>query len=96
MNFSKKVIIYTTYASWCGLGFIRGVKAYKYNHKKNKKNENYLYVDLCIIGVCGIITYGNIFFLPFSIYKELYRLEVNIKNLQNEKNTDYYNQLSLW
>ena len=79
--------------SWCGLGFIRGINSYKYNHKKYEKNEDYLYVNLLLNGVFGIFMYVNPLFLPLSIYKELYRLEINLRNLENEKNTKFYNDI---
>jgi len=37
--------------------------------------------------------YANPGLLPFSVYKEMYRLEVNIRNLEDEKTTSYYNNL---
>jgi hypothetical protein len=82
-----------TYTSWCGLGFIRGIKSYNYNYYKSEKNEDYLYLNSVGYGLLGIILYANPFCLPFSIYKEIYRLEVNMRNLENEKKTNYYNNL---
>ena len=79
--------------SWCGLGFMRGVNSYKYNHKKHYNTEPYLYLNLFGSGCFGIIIYANPFYLPFSIYKEIYRLEVKLRNLEDEKKTDYYNNL---
>ena len=81
------------YTSWCGLGYYRGIKAYKYHNNKYHKEQDYLYLNSLCYGICGIILYGNPFLLPFSVYKEIYILEVNIRNLENEKNTDYYNNL---
>lgn len=76
--------------SWCGLGFYRGVNYYKYDLDKKK---NYFYSDSMRYGFYGVIIYGNPVFLPMTIYKELYRLEVNVRNLQDEKKSKYYNTI---
>jgi hypothetical protein len=81
------------YTSWCGLGFIRGINSYKYNHYKYEKKETYMYSSLILNGILGIFIYVNPILLPITLYKELYRLEINIRNIQNEKNQDYYNDL---
>jgi hypothetical protein len=87
-------------SAWSGLGFIRGVQSYKYNHNKhiyNKSNnpEPIIYLNSICNGCFGILLYGNPFCLPISLYKEIYRLEVNIRKLETEKNTDFYNNLFL-
>lgn len=81
------------YSGWCGLGFIRGVHSYKYTHNKYDKNEPYIYSNSIIEGFFGIVMYANPILLPFAIHKELYRLEINIRNLENEKKSRYYNDL---
>jgi hypothetical protein len=89
-------IINISYASWCGIGFIRGMNYYNYKYNKyNKfeKKEDYLYLNLLGTGFYGLITYANPFFLPFTIYKEIYRLEVNVRNLENEKKSNCYNDI---
>ena len=90
-------IAITGYASWCGLGFYRGMKSYKYKLDNNeyKKNKNYLYSDSIIYGFYGVILYMNPPMFPFTIYKELYRLEVNLRNLEDEKKTEYYHDMIL-
>ena len=88
---NKKSLLIIGYSSWCGLGFIRGIKDYNYNHNKYKKD--YLYINLICNGFCGIMLYANPGLLPFSVYKEIYRLEVNLRNLEDEKTTSYYNNL---
>ena len=94
-----KYSIITGYTSWCGLGFIRGINYYKYTHdtlnknNNNDKNKPYIYSNSIIDGFLGIFIYGNPIFLPIIIHKELYRLEVSIRNLENEKKTKYYNNL---
>jgi hypothetical protein len=81
------------YTSWCGLGFIRGVNCYKYSHDKYDKDKPYLYLSSVGNGIFGILMYGNPLLLPVSIYKELYRLEISIRNLENEKNSRFYNEI---
>lgn len=83
--FRKSLICYT---SWCGLGCFRGLNYYGYKQKKN--NEPYLYTNLFIYGAYGTIMYAAPLFLPFTIYKEIYRLEVNIRKLEDEKKDKYY------
>lgn len=89
-NMKNKYFIATIcYTSWCGLGFIRGINSYKYD----KIKEPYIYSDSIIDGLIGIFVYGNPILLPLFIHKELYRLEVNIRNLENEKKSKFYNKL---
>ena len=85
------------------MGFYRGIKHYDYNLKKssNKSNNNpYLYsreLKHCTIkltdGFLGLFLYINPFMCFITIPKEIYRLEVNIRKLEDEKKTDYYNNL---
>jgi len=81
------------FTSWCGLGFLRGINSYAYNHNKYEKNEHYIYSYSILHGFGGIILYANPILLPIFIHKELYRLEINIRNLENEKNSKFYNDL---
>lgn len=88
-----KIISIIAYTSWSGLGFIRGMKYYKYNCYKYEKNEPYIYSNSIIYGLFGIIVYANPILLPITLHKELYRLEIDIRNLENKKNSIYYNSL---
>lgn len=90
LKYSISIISYTC---WCGLGFIRGINSYKYNHNKYEINKDYMYSSMIIDGTLGIFIYGNPFFLPFTIYKEVYRLESDIRNLEDEKKSSFYNNL---
>ena len=92
MNIKYKLSI-IGYISWCGLGFIRGVNSYKYSNIKYEKNEPFLYSNSIIYGLVGIVIYGNPILLPITIHKELYRLEINTRNLENEKKSKYYNDI---
>ena len=89
----KYSIAIISYTSWCGLGFIRGINSYEYNYNKYNKNEPYIYSNSILNGFFGIFMYANPFFLPFSIYKEIYRLEINLRNIENEKTSRFYNDL---
>ena len=79
--------------SWCGLGFYRGINKYKYNLNKYDIKKKYLYSASMINGLFGVCMYVNPAFVPIIMYKELYRLEVNIRNLQDEKNNEHYNNI---
>jgi len=87
-KYSIAIIGYTV---WCGLGFIRGANYYKYINNKYDKNNIHLYSDSFMYGIYGILMYANPLLLPITIHKELYRLEIDIRNLENEKKSDYYN-----
>ncbi len=89
MNLKKSLSI-ICFSSWCGLGFFRGTNYYKY---KKKEKENYLYINSAIHGFFGAFIYANPCFLPITVYKEIYRLEINLRNLENEKNKDFYDLL---
>lgn len=95
MKIKPSIII--GYSSWCVLGFIRGVKYYNYNYNeyysKYTNPEPYLYIKSITNGFMGIFMYMNPILIPFFICKEIYRLEVNIRNLENEKNSKNYNDI---
>ena len=74
---------------WCGLGFFRGLKYYEYNISERKKP--YMYLHSTMNGGTGVFIYANPLFLPSTLHKELYRLEVCIRKL--EKNSTYYELL---
>lgn len=86
MNNHNKYII-GAITMWGGLGFKRGINSY------SSKNENSLYVDKFVLGVRGVIFYLNPFFIPYITYKEMYRLEVNLRGLEDEKKTKFYNEV---
>jgi hypothetical protein len=86
---------------WVALGFYRGTKHYEYDYKnqciqyeKNKKyseKPQYFYSSCIGIGLFGSFIYVNPFLFPLIITKEFYRLEVNIRGLDEEKDKkDYY------
>lgn len=100
MQFYKKMLtnqnlLFFTGTSWLSLGYYRGIKQYdyKYNTSKYKEYETYLYSDKIYYGLFGVIVYANVVFLPFTIYKEIYRLEVKLRGIEYEKNTEKYNTI---
>lgn len=81
---------------WTTLGFKRGLEDYDHTYNKYSKNDSkksYLYSKRIAIGLLGSIIYINPFCIPISVSKEIYRLEVNLRRLEDEKKTDYYNEL---
>lgn len=89
----KSIIPIISCISWSGLGFLRGIQSYKYSLNKYNKQEPYLYIHSFMNGCAGIIIYACPVFLPITCYKEIYRLEVNIRNLEDKKNCNYYQDL---
>lgn len=97
MSNNKKIIFYIGgVVSWTMLGFKRGMNDYDYTLKCSKEHNSkktYLYTTRIIYGFAGTFFYINpIFFIPL-MYKEIYRLEVNLRGLENEKNSVFYNSL---
>lgn len=93
MIINKAKIGLSAYSSWCALGFIRGLNHYDYKHNKYNKDNLYLYSGRIGIGLFGFICYANPFFMPIFFTKEIYRCEVKLRNLEQEKNSDNYNEL---
>ena len=73
------------------LGFYRGVQKYSWENTKYK--QEYLYSTAFGYGVAGTLVYLCPFLTANIIAKELYRAEVNYRNLDNLKKTDYYRSL---
>lgn len=101
IHFDKVNIIAGTIVSWGALGFYRGFNEpdYEYQHKKSI-NQPFMYSKEFIIyfkkignGLLWSGMYINpiIFFLIFP--KEIYRLEVDIRGLEDEKKTEAYKRL---
>jgi hypothetical protein len=96
---NNKIIKYALITGWGLLGCKRGINSYDYKYKKyNQKKEiqerdTYFYSTKLFYSICGIVTYVNPFLFPITIPKEIYRLEVNIRGIENEQNSDYYNEL---
>lgn len=98
-NNIKSIVAITTVFGWPILGFKRGLNSYDYNYEQNKlykhhkPAKNSLYLDKLAWGICSAIAYLNPFTGLIGLYKEVYRLEVNLRGLEDEKKTDYYNEV---
>jgi len=81
----KKPILPFTF-TWVALGFKRGLDYYDHSEP-----SVYLYKNRLIMGFFGGIIYVNPIMLLFTINKELYRLEVLVRDIEDERNkTSYY------
>ena len=89
----KEIIVLVTGTSWSLLGFTRGLNSYDYNYHKYTHKEPYLYISKGQQGLWGILSYMNPLLFPIIVYKEMYRFEVNIRGLDEEKKKDYYNHI---
>lgn len=86
--------ILALYGGWCGLGFVRGVAIYNYIQKDKVMNyggEPYMYSKAFTNGITALSVYANPILLPFAIAREIYRLEVNLSNLESIKKSSRYN-----
>ena len=54
---------------------------------------SYFYFSMIGYGLCGIMIYENQIILPIVFVKEMYRLEINLRNIDNEKKTNFYNRI---
>jgi hypothetical protein len=54
---------------------------------------SYFYFSMIGSGLCGIMVYVNPIMMPIVFVKEMYRLEINLRNIDNEKKTNFYNKL---
>lgn len=89
-------------SSWAFLGAYRGVKDYdSREYNKPPKTDPYLYSTAIIHagdkfifgGMRGFFTYLNPFFIFMTLPNELYRLEVCVRGLENEKETEKYKRI---
>ena len=100
MQYNKNILFkynlcYLTGTCWGILGYNRGVNQYEYNFKNDKYNNKkiYLYTNKISNGIMGIIIYIIPCFLPIILFKEFYRLEINLRKLESEKRSEYYNKI---
>jgi hypothetical protein len=90
----QKFIAPSLFLGWTLLGFYRGQHSYDYRYSTDYyRYESYLYSKRIIHGFFGVMFYACPFFIFITIPKELFRLEVNIRNLEYEKTQDNYNKL---
>jgi hypothetical protein len=90
MNNIKGTIRVITICGWPILGFKRGINSYNYHHLHDKlsdssENKKYFYTDAFMWGVGSTLAYLNPIFCFITIGKEIYRLEVNLRGLEDEK-----------
>ncbi len=107
---SKQKVFLGLYSTWTCLGFRRGYLQYKHTHEQKMKKyledkeanksygakpEPFYYTNAALEGFFGgAIVYINPFFLPWTIFREIKRLEINLRDLEEEKNSpDYYRVL---
>ena len=98
-----------TTVGWTTLGFYRGCGEYNYNYNKKveyykkeleenrkiffNKKPTYWYTSKIYHGIVGGILYLCPMTIPWIIVKEIYRLEANLRNIEDEKKTEYYNTI---
>jgi len=91
---SVKKILLPIAAAWGSLGFMRGMQSYEYDYNTYiHKRESYMYVEKLRHGTMGTISYLNPILCMIMAYKEVYRCEVIVRNLEEDKKTEYYNRL---
>ena len=96
MNNTKRTIGLITIIGFPVLGFYRGIKSYDYNYSNNKIHKSPtkpIYTDKLLWGFGGMLWYLNPIGMFFGLYKEVYRLEVNLRGIEDEKKTAYYNEV---
>lgn len=90
---------------WSSLGFYRGARhcmvnyydeeSFKqpllYSKTAEKEIKKILYTGL--YGIAGVLIYANPLFFPHNILKEVYRLEVCIRGLEDEKKSKRYTDI---
>ena len=102
----QRIVCTTLYVSWGVLGFYRGTQSYNYRRIKKIKQNNptevitpmtppaRIYSHKIFTGMLGVFIYMCPFFLVVTLPKEIYRFEVNVLDIADEKQTDYYNELA--
>lgn len=84
---------------WGMLGVYRGAQWYNYKCNYSYKNNDNLKKQQCCYSKCALMSLTGLAIylfpiaLPITIGKELYRLDVNIRNLTNEKETPTYYEI---
>ena len=96
-NNIKSIVAVTMVCGWPILGFKRGLNSYDYNYSHNKlyshgKQTKYpFYFDKFVWGVVSAVVYLNPVTGLIGLYKEVYRLEINMRGELDElKNKDEY------
>jgi len=99
---NKQKVFLGLYSAWGVLGCKRGYLEYKYIHEQRMKIylENKSYVEkpepfYYTTAVMRSLFFGGLVylipgFLPVTIKNELKRLEINLRNFEEEKNSPSY------
>lgn len=98
----QRITCNALYIAWGALGFYRGAHSYEYRRIKHIMYRNpvekitpaRIYTHKIFTGMLGVFIYMCPFFFVVTLPKEIYRFEVNVLNIEDEKKTDYYNELS--
>ena len=95
---TKNNLLYLTSGiCWGSIGFNRGIKEYDYDYiNNNYYKKPYFYTDRIFNGLFGFIIYINPCLIPFIIHRELYRLEIDLRGLEDEKISRKYNSILLF
>ena len=82
------------------LGFYRGVQSYHWerslsvaSQQPQQPGQEYLYTVAAGHGLMGSLVYLCPLMVVQNVAKELHRLEVNLRGMENLKHTRYYNEL---
>ena len=96
INNIKSGAMIITVCSWPALGFYRGLKSFDYNYSNDriyKRSTRPLYINKAVWGAVGTFCYLIPGLCFIAAYKEVYRLEVNLRGIEDEKKTAYYNEV---
>ena len=104
MSRKQQVATIATFGAWTSLGFYRGMRQYEHDRgnfnsiTENIKpvvysNQIVQFSHRVMNGVLGMFIYANPICWIVIIPKELYRLEVNVRNMKSEKKRDYYHEI---
>ena len=100
MKLSEKLLYGVVVPSWGALGMYRGWKWYDYKYQKmlnTTKNKRFYYTEYITLASFETLWGGMVYLIPitfpFVFVKELYRLEVNLRNLTDDKESENYYKL---
>ena len=65
----------------------------KYNNIISVEKPTYFYTTKIYNGFIGVVLYLFPISIPHIIIKEIYRIEINFRNIKQEKETEYYNRV---
>jgi hypothetical protein len=74
---------------WPALGLYRGIIRYK----NNCITKTYYYIDGILNGIIFVFAYSCPILLPFILRKEIKRFEIYVRNLKDEYNSYYYDEI---